>query len=120
MKSSFYGEDLFIFSKLRDPGLLPPPVYPLQFQSHRPELKMYQDLADAHKVKANLIFRDFAFTQYFLLFLSTQKNLVQHFVPFFVVVGYFLARVLELQSGHSVHQIAGEGAGSTGDHGKPW
>lgn len=48
-------------------------------------------------------------------------QLIEKFGPFVVVVvGYFLARVLELQSGHLVHQIAGKGAGTIGDHGKPW
>lgn len=46
-------EDIFIVSKLGHPRLFSPIGYPFNFKAIKTELKMYQDLADAHKVKAN-------------------------------------------------------------------
>lgn len=55
---------------------------------------MYQDLANAHKVKANFIFWGFAFTQYFLLSCQLTDKFKILF-GLFCFVFLFFGRIIE-------------------------
>lgn len=80
------GKDIFVFSKLGFAGLfsfsyLPSPI----LKPIKTELKMYEDLANVHKVKPNFIFWVFAFSQYFFLVTSDTFKILLG--PFLFVFG---------------------------------